>query len=166
MKTLRTRTKILLVSGLALLVPALVVAQAANKHLGMGMHDHGAIARHIAKELDLTPDQIQQIKTIFASHKAELTTELTAVKTDRGQLFDAIHATTLDENAIKTAAATVGTAEGNLAVTRAQVFGEVRQVLTPDQQTKLTGLLAHAKGMHESFFSMIQEHLNDPLAGI
>ena len=122
---MQTKSKILMLSGVALLVPALLLAQAAEKHLRGG----GAFARHMIRELDLTPDQVQQVKTIFANNKADLTTELTALKTARGQLFDAIHADTPDDTAIQTAAPAVGQAEGNLGVTRAKVLGEVRQAM-------------------------------------
>ncbi len=158
---MQTRSKILMFSGVALLVPALLLAQAAEKHLRHG----GGLIRHIVRQLDLTPDQIQQVKTIFTNHKADLTTELTALKTSRGQLFDAIHADTLDETAIHNAAAAVGQAEGNLAVTRAKILGEVRQVLTPDQQAKLKEMLAKARSFGDRFFSRIQSRLEDPLAG-
>jgi hypothetical protein len=77
---MQTRSKILMLSGVALLVPALLLAQAAEKHLRHG----GALVRHVIKQLDLTPDQVQQVKTIFANNKADLTTELTALKTARG----------------------------------------------------------------------------------
>jgi len=160
---MQTRSKILMFSGVALLVPALLLAQAAEKHL---RHDGGHwLIRHIVRQLDLSPDQIQQVKTLFANHKADLTTELAALKTSRGQLFDAIHADTLDETAIHNAAAAVGQAEGNLAVTRAKILGEVRQVLTPDQQAKLKEMLAKARSFGDRFFSRIQSRLEDPLAG-
>jgi Spy/CpxP family protein refolding chaperone len=158
---MQTRSKILMLSGVALLVPALLLAQAAEKHLRGG----GALVRHIIKQLDLTPDQIQQVKTIFANNKADLTTGLTALKTARGQLFDAIHADTPDDTAIKTAATAVGQAEGNLGVTRAKVLGEVRQVLTPEQQAKLKTMLAKARSFGDRIFSRIESHLQDPLAG-
>jgi Spy/CpxP family protein refolding chaperone len=161
---MQTRTKILTLAGVALLVPALLLAQAAEKHLRHG--GGGMMIRHIVKQLDLTPDQIQQVKTIFANHKAELTPELKALHTSRGQLFAAIHADTLDEAAVKTAAAAVGQAEADLAVTRARIFGEVRQVLTPEQQAKLQGMLAKARSFGDRIFSRIQSHLDDPLAGV
>jgi Spy/CpxP family protein refolding chaperone len=132
------------------------------------MRHGGGLVRHVIKQLDLSPDQIQQVKTIFASHKADLSTELAALKTSRGQLLDAIHADTAgapDDTAIKTAAVAVGQAEGNLAVTRAKILGEVRQVLTPDQQAKLKTMLAKARSFGDRFFSHIESRLEDPLAG-
>ena len=170
---MKTRSKILILSGLAgiaaLVVPALLLAQAAQGHMGHMGHmgkDHGDMVRHIVHQLDLTPDQVQQVKTIFANHKPELTAQLTALKTSHGALFDAIHADTVDETAIKSAAAQAGQAQTDLALTRAKILGEVRQVLTPEQQTKLKALLVHARSFGEKLFSHIEGHLNDPLAGI
>jgi Spy/CpxP family protein refolding chaperone len=165
---MKTRSKILLLSGVAALVPVLLLAQAAKEHMGHMGHmemGHGMI-RHIVHQLDLTPEQIQQVKTIFANHKTELTTELTALKTSHGALFDAIHADTVDEAAIKSASAQAGQAHTNLALTRAKILGEVRQVLTPEQQAKLKEMLTHARSFGEKMFSGIESHLNDPLAGV
>jgi len=168
---MKTRSKILILSGIAglaaLVVPALLFAQAAQGHMGHMMgKSHGDMVRHFVHQLDLTPDQVQQVKTIFANHKPELTAELTALKTSKGALFDAIHADTLDETAIKSASAQAGQAQTDLAITRAKMLGEVRQVLTPDQQAKLKQMLAHARSFGEKLFSHIEGHLNDPLAGI
>ena len=161
---MQTRSKILMVSGLALLVPALLLAQAAEKHLGLG-HGRGLV-RHIVHELDLTPDQVQKVKAVLADHKAELKTELTAIQTSRGQLFDAIHADTVDEGAIRAAATGVGKAEADLAVTRAKILAEVRQDLTPEQKEKAKELLGKARSLRNRFFSHIESHLEDPLDGI
>ncbi|HTQ78368.1 MAG TPA: Spy/CpxP family protein refolding chaperone [Thermoanaerobaculia bacterium] len=162
---MKTRSKILLASSIALLVPALLVAQAAQSHLER-LGGHGGFARRIVQKLDLSKAQIQQIKTIFANHKTELSTELTALEKARGEMFDAIHADTLDETAIRNAATGVGQAESDLAVSRAKVLGEVRQVLNPTQQAKLKELLADARAFGEGFFSRLHAHLTDPLAGI
>lgn len=159
---MKTRSQILLVSGIALLVPALLLAQAAEKSL---RHGRGLV-RYIVHELDLTPDQVQKVKAVLADHKAELKTELSALQTSRGQLFDAVHADTVDESAIRTAATSVGKAEADLAVTRAKILSEVRQDLTPEQQEKAKALLAKARTLRERFFSHLESHLDNPLAGI
>ncbi|HEV7515563.1 MAG TPA: Spy/CpxP family protein refolding chaperone [Thermoanaerobaculia bacterium] len=161
---MQTRKKILMLTGVALLVPVLLLAQAAEKHLRHG--GGGRLIRHIVKQLDLTPDQISQVKTIFANHKTELQTELKALQAKKTQQFDAIHADTLDEAAVRTAATATGQAEADLAVTRARIFGEVRQVLTPEQQAKLKEMLAKAHSFGDRIFSRIQSHLEDPLAGV
>jgi Spy/CpxP family protein refolding chaperone len=164
---MQTKSKILILSSaVALLIPALLLAQAAKDHMGMMGMGHGDMVKHIVKQLDLTPDQVQQVKTIFANHKAELTTEVAALKTTRGTLFDAVHADTLDEAAIRAAAAQESQAHVDLALTHAKMLGEVRQVLTPEQQPKLKALLTHVRGLSDKIFSHIQAHLNDPLAGV
>lgn len=50
-------------------------------------------------------------------------------------------------------------------MTRAKVLGEVRQVLTPEQQAKLKTMLAKARSLGDRIFSRIESHLQDPLAG-
>ena len=162
---MQTRSKILLVSGIALLVPALLLGQAAEKSLQHLSHGRGLI-RYVVRELDLSPDQVQKVKAVLADHKAELKTELSALQTSRGQLFDATHADTVDETAIRAAATGVGKAEADLAVTRAKILSEVRQDLTPEQQEKAKALLAKARTLRERFFSHLESHLDNPLAGI
>jgi protein CpxP len=163
---MNTQSKILLAAaGVALLVPAFLLAQTAERHASRLGGGH-FMARRIAQKLDLTPAEIQQIKGIFAQHKQELATDLAAVKSAREQQFEAIHADTFAETAVRTAAAAVGQADANLAVTQAKIFGEVRQVLTPEQQAKLKELLADAKAFGEEIYNRIQGRLDDPLAGL
>lgn len=151
------------IAATAILVPALVFAAAGGPH---GMHAPGAMARHIAKQLDLTPQQIQDIRGIFKTHQQELQTELTGIEQARTHLFDTIHGDTYDEAAIRTASATVAQAETQLNVTRGKMVSEVRAVLTPEQQTKATELLAHVREHGHGFMDHLRAHLADPLAGL
>ncbi|HEY2737089.1 MAG TPA: Spy/CpxP family protein refolding chaperone [Thermoanaerobaculia bacterium] len=151
------------IAATAILVPALVFAAAGGPH---GMHAPGAMVRHIAKQLDLTPQQIQDIRGIFKTHQQELQTELTGVEQARTQLFDSIHGETYDEAAIRSASACVAQAETQLNVTRGKMVSEVRAVLTPDQQTKATELLAKVREHGHGFMDHLRAHLADPLAGL
>jgi Spy/CpxP family protein refolding chaperone len=153
------------IAATVILVPAVLFA-ATGGHHGFGSHAPGAMARHIAERLDLTPQQIQDIRVIFKNHQQELQGELTGVEQARTQLFDAIHAETYDEAAIRSASATVNQAETQLAVSRGKIVSEVRAVLTTEQQAKAKDLLSHARAMGHGFMDHIRAHIADPLAGL
>ncbi|MGE5234635.1 MAG: Spy/CpxP family protein refolding chaperone [Acidobacteriota bacterium] len=152
-------------------VAALGVALAATAAWGA----HAAIARRplagggflfqrIAARLQLTPDQVQQVKQIVRSHQAELDAEITAVAVARRGLFDAIHAESFSEPAIRAAAGAAGRAESDLAVTRGAIVQELRAVLTPEQQSTATQMLqdleARVLDRVEMFRSRLQTFLD------
>lgn len=151
------------IAATAILVPALLFAATGGAH---GFHSHGAIARRIAERLDLTPQQIQDIRGIFKAHQTELQGELTGVEQARTHLFDAIHADTYDEAAIRSASATVNQADTQLAVSRGKIVSEVRAVLTSEQQAKAKELLADARAFGHGFMDHLRAHIADPLAGL
>lgn len=117
----------------------------------------GAMMQRAMQRLDLTPDQLAQIKDILRAHESELQTEITAVATARGAMFTAIHADTPNEATIRAAAKALGAVEGNLAVTRSVVAQEVRQVLTVEQQAELKNILADARAFAQDLFERIQQ---------
>lgn len=139
MKTVRH--KVLAIAAAAVLAPALLLAAAAGQHA----HVKGGFAQHIARQLGLSDDQTQQVQGIFANHKAEMSAQFDRLKTARTGLFDAIHADSFDESAVRAAAANVAQVEADMAVSRAKIASEVRNVLTPDQQAKAKELLANAR---------------------
>ena len=141
MKTVRH--KVLALAAAAVLAPALLLAAAAT---GQHAHQKGAFVQHMAQQLGLSADQTQQVQGIFANHKAELSAQMTQLKTARTALFDAIHADTFDENAVRAASTNVAQVEADIAVSRAKIASEVRNVLTPDQQAKAKELLANFRG--------------------
>ena len=161
---MKKTSKILAVTAAAVLLPAALFAglnRSASPPAGPG-----ALARRIVQRLDLTPQQVGQIRAILASHKAELTAELARVKDARTQQFEAIHAEAFDEAAIRAAGRAVGQAETELAVTRGKIVSEIRPVLTAEQQAKAKEMLADARAFVEGFFERLQQRLqSDPFAG-
>ncbi|HYU31894.1 MAG TPA: Spy/CpxP family protein refolding chaperone [Thermoanaerobaculia bacterium] len=158
-----TRKTIAAVAATALLVPALLAAA------GQAVHEPEVqgLAQRVIERLDLTPEQVKEVRGILASHKDELTFELKRIQATRGTMFDAIHADTFSEAEIRNAAGAVGRAEADLAVTRGKVAQEVRKVLTPEQQAKAKEVLADARAVVQGMISRMVERLNsDPLAGV
>ena len=161
---MKTTAKIAIASAV-LLIPAAVFASRQAATCCHGGAD--GIVKRIAQKLDLSPQQIQEIRAVFAAHKGELGAELAAVKTAREHQFDAIHAANFNEAAIRSAAAEVGQAETALAVTRGKLVAEIRPVLTAEQQAQAQQMLAQAKARVEGFLDKIRQRLQaDPLAGV
>ncbi|HBL28130.1 MAG TPA: hypothetical protein DD490_14955 [Acidobacteria bacterium] len=159
----RTTKTIAALAATALLIPALVLAAHRSSRAGF---PHG-LAKRAVERLDLTPEQVQDVREILAGHKQELAGELARIKDARGKLFEAIHAETYSEPAIRNAAAAVGRAEADLAVTRGQITQEVRQVLTPEQQAEAKEMLADVRAFANAFADRLRDRLTgDPLAGL
>jgi Spy/CpxP family protein refolding chaperone len=159
--TRKTQT-IAALAATALLVPALLLAAGR----GPRAQGHG-LAQRVIERLDLTPEQVQDIREILASHKQELTVELTRIKEARGKMFDTIHAETYSEPAIRNAATAAGRAEAELAVTRGQIVQEIRQVLTPEQREEAKEMFADGRAFVENLIARLRERLtSDPLAGL
>lgn len=155
--TQRTR-KTIGILALALLVgPALVWGARAT--LRSPLAGGGAMVQRMVQKLQLTPDQIAAIKQILKSHQAELQSEIQAVVKAREGLFDAIHADTSSESAIRSAASVAGQAESDLAVTRGTIVQEIRGVLTPEQQAEAKQLLADFKAHIEDLVAIVQSRL-------
>lgn len=159
----KTKITIASLAATALLVPALLFAAGRGPRSPQA---HG-LAQRVVERLDLTPEQVQDIREILAAHKPELTVELTRIKDARGKMFEAIHAGTYNEAAIRNAATAVGRAEAELAVTRGRIVQEVRQVLTPEQREEAEEMLADGRAFVEDLIARLRERLtSDPLAGL
>ena len=153
---------VLIASLLALVcVPALLVAALPNSPGGFPMlPGPGRLAARAAERLNLTPEQIDDIKEILASHHDELVAEVSAVKDARVALFETIHAQSFDEASIRSASASVATAEAELAVTRGQIVQEVRGVLTPEQQAEAKEMLQDAKSFMEDLGTFLRSRFD------
>jgi Spy/CpxP family protein refolding chaperone len=90
-------------------------------------------------KLGLTDDQTARIKTEITSQKEALRAQALKVRDARVSLRNAIQANA-PEPEIRADAAAVGTAEGDLAVVRANLFAHIKPILTPEQLEKLQTL--------------------------
>lgn len=153
--------KVLALAGAAVLAPALLLAAVTAEHA----HQQGGFAQHIAQKLGLSDNQTQQVQGILANHKAEISSGIDRLKTAKTALFDAIHADSFDESAVRAAAANVAQAEADLAVSRAKIVSEVRGVLTPDQQAKAKELLASFRARAQAEGGRGHHHMDGLLGG-
>ena len=101
----------------------------------------GPRLQRLARELDLTDGQKARIKEIFDAHRADgLGAAAQSSRQARRDLRLLIHDPAADESAIRNAATRVAQTEGDLAVERHKMFGEIYQLLTPEQQEKAKAL--------------------------
>jgi protein CpxP len=88
------------------------------------------------RELDLTDAQREQVRAVMESHRDEQKAIGDRMMTVRKALHDAIAADTVDETAIRAAAAQIGAVEADAAVLQAKVRAEISALLTPEQVKK------------------------------
>lgn len=98
------------------------------------------------RQLNLTSDQQQQVKTIRESHQAGVRQAEEALRKLESAQRLAVRTVPANEGQIRTLAVSIAEAQGELAVLQARMFGEVWNILTPEQQTKLKALESERGG--------------------
>ena len=96
----------------------------------------GGVGPMMLERLDLTGDQRDRVRQIMDSHRDEQRALGDRAMKAHEALQDAITAT-FDEGAVRARAADVAVVDADMAVAQARVFGEVYQILTPEQQEKM-----------------------------
>jgi len=134
---------------------AAVLMLAALPALAQGPHGHGKGLHHgggpgmghgrLLQELDLSQEQRDAIGDLLLAHRTAMRGQRDAMRAARGALMDATHAETLDEAAVRAAAAEVAALEADRAVARARVFQQVQAILTPEQRTELQQRIAERR---------------------
>ncbi len=134
-----------------------LVAEAvpAPAPLAEGWLAPGSILQRLNDRLELSDDQVTDIRGTLAARGPEVAADLVAVKTARLELFDAIHQHPSSEEAVLSAAAQLAGAEAELALQRAEIVTGVYDVLTPDQQAELERIEQEAKTLVESVASVL-----------
>jgi len=102
----------------------------AARHPGVRAMVH----KRMMKQLNLTPDQQQQAKSIFQAARQSVQPQTQQLKTDRQALHAAVQAG--DNAKIQQLTAEMGTLRGNVMAARAQAQSKFFALLTPDQRTK------------------------------
>jgi len=93
-------------------------------------------------KLGLTDDQAAKIKTEFLAQKGPLKEQAQKLHAARTHLREVIQSGA-PEAELRTAAAAIGSAEGDMAVVRSALFARVAPILTPEQLTKLREIQTH-----------------------
>jgi Spy/CpxP family protein refolding chaperone len=101
-------------------------------------HDHPG--HRLAKALGLSKEQTGQIKAIFRKHRDEIAPLRNEMVSERRELRNLIQSDKPDEAVIREQAKKIAATSGDLAVSRARMYREVRTVLTPEQIRKFRDL--------------------------
>ena len=94
------------------------------------------------RELDLSDAQKEQIKTIQQSHRDEVQQIGERTRTAQRAIDQAANGTSVDEATIRSQSTALAAAIADGAILRAKVNAEIFNVLTAEQQQKLTELRA------------------------
>jgi len=100
----------------------------------------GKLRERVKEELNLTDDQLAQIKSQLKSEKGNITALLKRLRDARGQLRSAIQKPDANETSVRDAAAKVSVVESDFAVERLKLYGKISPILTADQRAKLAQL--------------------------
>jgi protein CpxP len=100
----------------------------------------GPLAGLPLRELNLTDAQREQVKQIVDSRQQEARAIGERAMAAREALHAATTSPSFDEGLIRAKAAEVAAIEADLAVSRARIFADVFQLLTPEQQAKVKEL--------------------------
>jgi Spy/CpxP family protein refolding chaperone len=144
-RTVRVVTVIL---GVLSLGTALALAQGDPR--GFEHHEPGTMhqLQWVVGSLGLTPVQQVAIDKLFTGHHDTAEAAFKSFMAAKKALGDQVRAETLDEGAIRQAAAAVAALEADQAVSDATILSEVRAQLTPEQRTQLQQKLTEHQGMN------------------
>jgi Spy/CpxP family protein refolding chaperone len=101
---------------------------------------HGQQGDRLAKALDLSKEQTEQVKAIFRKHRDATAPLRKEMMTGRRELRTLIQSDKPDEAAIREQVRKIAATGGELAVRWAKVSQEVRALLTPEQIAKFRAL--------------------------
>ena len=91
----------------------------------------------IAKELELTNDQVNRIESIFSSYRPQMIELDSKLKEKEGQLRDTRRNPNSTREEISRLNDEVEGIRGNMRRVRVNMFLQIRDVLTPQQRAKL-----------------------------
>jgi Spy/CpxP family protein refolding chaperone len=152
---------LLAAAALLLAVPALAQPGPGGPCPGYGpcgpaMMGHGMFTERMQYRLELTDVQKAQIDAMIKAHHEEFAPFHEEMKQAQLALYDAIHAETVDDAAIRDAAARVGALEADRAVARAEMFQKIRGTLTPEQQAEAAEMIGEMREFQEDNPGMFQ----------
>lgn len=157
MKTLKSAT---LGLAAALAVCAVFAPNSRAADNGSSGQFGGRIGERIKEKLNLSDDQVAQIKSEFKSEKDALTSLLSRLHDARSGLRVAIHKPGATEDSVRKAAATLATVESDFAVERLKLWQKISPILTEQQRAEADELEARIDGFGEEFIRRASSKLS------
>jgi Spy/CpxP family protein refolding chaperone len=116
---------------------ALVYASQAGENASPQRPLRARMLARLKARLDLTDEQVAQIRTRLAGEKDTLKADLSGLRAARLGLRQAIQAPGATEASVRAASAKVAAAEADWAVERLKLRGKILPILTADQAARL-----------------------------
>ena len=140
----------MLAAGVACPASGETNATAQRPHAGKGFGD-----RFMAEfeQLNPTADQSQQIASIVKLNQASMKAAMTKAQETRKALNRQIQVGPFDEQSVRAACKKSAAAGEEAAVLRAKIAGQIRAVLTSDQQAALDKIRAKARSTMRKRFT-------------
>lgn len=144
-KTARTILYSILALALAA-IPASLLARPQGPGFGGGhpgwSGGGGRMLERIADALDLSEQQREQIRAVHEVYREDMEGLVDLMGVARRDLQDRVRAESFDEVTIREASARVAAVSADLAVLRARIHADTRQILTPEQVEKAEAMQA------------------------
>ena len=131
------------------------VAHAASTEERPGL---GHIAEKFA-ELGVTEEQKSQVKDVLRRYQPTVQPLIKQFVAERRALRDTIRTPEVDESAIRDQAGKVAKVGADLAVQRAHIAHEIRDVLTPEQLEKLKGMEVDLDTRIDTFLDRVAKRI-------
>ena len=116
----------------------------------------------LSRALDLSADQQASIKNVLRTHAEEIAAQMTASRTARRALREAVMASPSNEATIRARAAEAGRIQGDGAVLFAKIRAELDPILTPDQREKARTFQSRVRDRGDSAAESMKKFLNSP----
>jgi Spy/CpxP family protein refolding chaperone len=121
----------------------------------------GHLLQRAKEKLNLTDDQISQIKEVLKAEKEDITGLLTRLHDARSDMRQAIHASDANESSVRAASAKVAAVEADLAVERFQLYGKIAPILTTEQRDKLQQMAAQVDDFVDGAINRLGQKLSE-----
>jgi Spy/CpxP family protein refolding chaperone len=145
--------RFLVTTALATLAAGTVLAGPGSpheRHRGAGGHDDGMfLLDRLEYRLELTEDQVAQVRGFHEARKPALEALHERMVPARSLLFDAIHAETIDTAAVAQASASVAAIEAEFNLLRAEMYQQLRSILTEEQRIEASEMLDEMRAYRE-----------------
>jgi Spy/CpxP family protein refolding chaperone len=150
-------------AGLCLGGLVVVKAHAAGARLarGAGAPAQQRLMDRAAERLGLSPDQTAKIKAELAAEKGTLTPLIQTLHSARMGLRQTIQKSGVTENEVRGASAKVASAEADLAVERAKLYGRISPILTAQQLQRLNEMQQRADDLVDGAITLFGQRLNE-----
>lgn len=121
----------------------------------------GQLLQRAKEKLNLTDDQVAQIKSVLKDDKEVLRGLLLQMHEARSGLREAIRTNGATPESVRTASAKVAAVEADLAVERLKLYGKISPILTAEQREKLQQAEAQLDDMIESVINHLGRKRGD-----